>query len=61
MLNLFTKEVISGTMVSLNYMTWMVFIAFCFIAEPGRKNKCRFDRIKVKLPEKNFKPDEPQL
>ena len=68
MLNLSTKEVISGTMASLTYVTWMVFIAFCFKkAEPGRKNKSRFDKVieeasqegKVKLPEKTFKPDEP--
>ena len=63
MLNLSTKEVVSGTMASLTYVTWMVFIAFCFKkAEPGRKNKSRFDKVieeasadgKVALPDKSY-------
>ena len=68
MLNLSGKEVGSGVISSITYVSWMVLIAFCFKkAEQGRRKKSRFDKVieeaaqdgKVVLPEKSFSPDEP--
>ena len=69
MIQLSTKEAGAGAMASLTYVTWMVFICFCFKkSERGRNNTSRFDKVieesqqegKVKLPEQSFDPPEPE-
>ena len=68
MLSFSPEEVLIGAFSSFTYVTWMIFIVFCFRkSEQGRKNKSRFDKVieeaadegKVKLPESSFKPPEP--
>lgn len=69
MINLSTDEAAAGCMASLTYISWMVFICFCFKkSEKGRSNNSRFDKVieeaqqegKVNLPEKSFDPPEPE-
>ena len=69
MINLSTHEFGAGMAASITYVSWMVFICFCFKkSERGRSNNSRFDKVideakqegKVKLPEQSFDPPEPE-
>ena len=68
MINLSTDELVAGVCASITYVSWMVFICFCFKkSERGRSNNSRFDKVieeskqegKVNLPEQSFDPPEP--
>ena len=69
MINLSTDELGAGVAASITYVSWMVFICFCFKkSEGGRSKTSRFDKVieeaqqegKVKLPEQSFDPPEPE-
>ena len=66
MLSFSPEEVIIGALSSCSYM--MIVVFWFRKAELGRKNKSRFDKVvekaaeegQIKLPEKSFKPNEPE-